>query len=39
MNFKNMPELDWVWGYPAAIAVMVSIDAWLYLNFKKVKWL
>ncbi|MEO8346724.1 MAG: magnesium/cobalt transporter CorA [Betaproteobacteria bacterium] len=39
MNFKNMPELDWAWGYPAAVAVMVIIDVALYWNFKKVKWL
>jgi len=39
MNFRHMPELDWIWGYPAAIAVMVAIDVWLYFNFKKVKWL
>jgi magnesium transporter len=39
MNFKNMPELDWVWGYPVSIALMVAIDIWLYLQFKKIKWL
>ena len=39
MNFKNMPELDWAYGYPVALAVMVLIDVWLYFNFKKVKWL
>jgi magnesium transporter len=39
MNFKNMPELDWAWGYPAAVAAMIVIDVWLYFNFKKVKWL
>jgi magnesium transporter len=39
MNFKNMPELDWAYGYPVSIAVMVAIDVWLYFNFKKVKWL
>ena len=39
MNFKNMPELDWAYGYPLAVAVMVIIDVWLYFNFKKVKWL
>src|SRR5262249_32266090 len=22
MNFHHMPELDWAWGYPAALAVM-----------------
>ncbi len=39
MNFKNMPELDWTYGYPAAVAIMVIVDVWLYFNFKKVKWL
>ena len=39
MNFKNMPELEWVWGYPVSVAVMVAIDIWLYFQFKKVKWL
>jgi magnesium transporter len=23
MNFKNMPELDWLWGYPMALFLMV----------------
>jgi magnesium transporter len=23
MNFKNMPELDWPWGYPMALAAIV----------------
>jgi len=39
MNFKNMPELEWVWGYPASIVAMVVIDAWLYVRFRKAKWL
>ena len=39
MNFKNMPELDWPWGYPVSVAVMVVIDIWLYFQFKKTKWL
>ena len=39
MNFKNMPELDWAWGYPVSIAVMLILDVWLYRNFKKTKWL
>jgi len=39
MNFKNMPELDWAYGYPAAVALMLIGDIWLYFNFKKVKWL
>ena len=39
MNFKNMPELEWIWGYPVSIAVMAVIDFWLYFQFKKIKWL
>jgi len=39
MNFKNMPELDWVWGYPVSVVAMVAIDIWLYFQFKKIKWL
>jgi magnesium transporter len=39
MNFKNMPELEWVWGYPISVAVMVALDVWLYIQFKKTKWL
>ena len=39
MNFKHMPELEWVWGYPVSVAFMVAVDVWLYLQFKKTKWL
>jgi magnesium transporter len=39
MNFKNMPELEWVWGYPVSVAIMAAIDLWLYFQFKKIKWL
>ncbi|URD60458.1 magnesium transporter CorA family protein [Sphingomonas sp. KRR8] len=24
MNFHHMPELDWVWGYPASLALMLA---------------
>ncbi len=39
MNFKNMPELDWAWGYPTAMLVMVVLDILLYVQFRRVKWL
>jgi magnesium transporter len=39
MNFKHMPELDWVWGYPFAIALMVAINGWLFARFRKAGWL
>ena len=39
MNFKEMPELQWKYGYPAAIGIMVSICVYLYYRFKKSGWL
>ncbi|MCG2624865.1 magnesium/cobalt transporter CorA [Arthrobacter sp. I2-34] len=39
MNFRNMPELRWDWGYPLALAMMVAISVGLYLAFKHNKWL
>ncbi len=38
MNFRHMPELDWPWGYPAAIAAMVVIDLYLIVRFKRAGW-
>ena len=39
MNFQHMPELQWAWGYPASIAVMVVLDAYLFYRFRKSGWL
>jgi magnesium transporter len=39
MNFSNMPELQWKWGYPAAVATMVVIDLYLVYRFRKAKWM
>ena len=39
MNFTNMPELGWAYGYPSAIAAMVLIDLYLVYRFKKAKWM
>ena len=38
MNFRNMPELTWKYGYPAVISVMVIISGLLVLYFKRKKW-
>ncbi|MEO6928613.1 MAG: magnesium/cobalt transporter CorA [Casimicrobiaceae bacterium] len=38
MNFHNIPELDWLFGYPYAIAMMTVIDAVLWLRFRKAGW-
>jgi len=39
MNFKNMPELEWQYGYFASLVVMVVADVYLYFRFKKARWL
>ncbi len=39
MNFTHMPELDWRFGYPTAVGVMVAIDAYLVYRFRKSGWL
>ncbi|MGD9901947.1 MAG: magnesium and cobalt transport protein CorA [Vicinamibacterales bacterium] len=39
MNFRHMPELGWVWGYPAALASMVVIDLYLVYRFRKARWM
>ena len=39
MNFKHMPELDWRFGYPAALALMAVVCGSLYRRFKKAGWL
>src|SRR6266566_1581639 len=38
MNFKNMPELEWLWGYPVAMAAMIGLDLALYVWFRKIRW-
>ncbi len=38
MNFKHMPELDWPWGYPLALCVMVLSAALPFLYFRKKGW-
>ena len=39
MNFQNMPELTWRYGYFVVIAVIGALCAALYLRFKQTKWL
>ncbi len=45
MNFNtstspfNMPELNWYWGYPTAIGLMVIIAGGLLIFFKRKGWL
>jgi magnesium transporter len=39
MNFNYMPELDWAFGYPFALTLMLVMGIVLYLSFKHRKWL
>jgi magnesium transporter len=39
MNFENMPELHWLYGYPMAISAMAVICLVLYLALRKKGWL
>jgi len=39
MNFKGIPELDWPFGYPAALILMLVVAVLPYLFFKWKKWL
>ena len=39
MNFKVMPELEWKYGYHAAVGLMFGVCGYLYWRFKKSGWL
>jgi magnesium transporter len=39
MNFRDMPELSWTYGYPVVVGLMALIDAYLFYRFRKAKWL
>jgi magnesium transporter len=39
MNFRTMPEIEWVWGYPFAWGIMISVTLAIGLWFKRRGWL
>jgi magnesium transporter len=39
MNFRYMPELNWVFGYPMALGLMLATSLTLYTVFKRKGWL
>ena len=39
MNFKYMPELEWQWGYPFVLTIMISVVCIMLFFFRKRKWL
>ncbi|MBS0622493.1 MAG: magnesium/cobalt transporter CorA [Verrucomicrobia bacterium] len=38
MNFQHMPELNWVFGYPAVLSAMVLVGLGMFLWFKRKGW-
>ena len=39
MNFENMPELGWRFGYPLVIGLIGVISVLLWRNFRRIGWL
>jgi magnesium/cobalt transport protein CorA len=39
MNFVNMPELNWRYGYPMVLAAMATVGVVLILLFRRQRWL
>ncbi|MBX9925378.1 MAG: magnesium transporter CorA family protein [Hyphomicrobiaceae bacterium] len=39
MNFKHMPELEWVYGYPTAVALMILAGIIPFFYFRAKGWL
>jgi magnesium transporter len=39
MNFDVMPELRWRYGYAVSLGLMAVVDCYLFVRFKKAKWL
>ena len=38
MNFQFMPELQWRFGYPAALLLIAAISGYLYHRFRRAGW-
>ncbi len=39
MNFPNMPELTWPYGYPAVLIIMIFISILMVFYFKRKDWI
>ncbi len=39
MNFKFMPELEWPWGYPSVLLLMLGVTVFMLFYFRRKKWL
>lgn len=39
MNFRYMPELEWVWGYPFVLLIMFAVGIVMLFYFRRRNWL
>jgi magnesium transporter len=39
MNFRHMPELEWAFGYPMALSLMLGVGILLLIYFRRKKWM
>lgn len=39
MNFKNMPELSWPWGYYTVLGIMAAVAGCMLLFFRRKGWI
>ena len=39
MNFHNIPELSWTWGYPAWWGLVVVLGIGMLIYFKRKNWM
>ncbi len=39
MNFKNMPELNWEYGYFVVLGVIITVCVTLFTRFRKNRWI
>ena len=39
MNFDNMPELHWRYGYALVCGLMAALDGYVFYRLRKAKWL
>jgi magnesium transporter len=39
MNFEHMPELEWLFGYPFALTLMVASSVALFVTFRRRGWI
>lgn len=39
MNFTNMPELDWKYGYFVVIGIMITLGLSMFFIFRKKDWI